>query len=92
MNGGIKIKLVRLRVRNDSSNSFESEEKKEQDQRERHEKLTIIIRFNEKAQGHMRRINLFMLTTAAVREAGEIVYAKVLNYANLLIKTANASE
>lgn len=60
-----KVVKGNKRIRKDNGETFESEEEvHEQVQRERPEKCIVIIRFNEKAQENMKRINLFVLPTA----------------------------
>ena len=64
----------------------------EQIQRERTEKCIVIIRFNEKGQVSMKKINPFVLTTALASRVGEIIYAKILNDGNLLVRCANEEQ
>ncbi|XP_059813909.1 uncharacterized protein LOC132385715 [Hypanus sabinus] len=75
------------RIRNDSGESSES---KEDEQVERG--AVVINGFNEKAQGHMKEMNPFVLTTTLANKVGEIVFAKVLNDGNLLVRCANEEQ
>lgn len=75
------------RLRREGNESNESEEgEPEQTQRVRPEKFIAIIRFNEKGQENMKKINPFLLTTNLAGKIGEIQFAKVLNDGNLLVR------
>lgn len=78
------------RIRNENDDGSESEEEgQEQNKKEIHDNLIVIIRFNDKDQENMKMINPFALTKHLASKIGEILYAKVLNDGNLLVKCAN---
>lgn len=79
------------RVRNEKDNDTESEEEGQaMIQKEREEKYVVIIRFNEKNQGSMKKVSPLVLTTTLANKIGDIEYAKVLNDGNLLVRCADA--
>ncbi len=81
------------RVRNDHEERSVSEDDEiEGIQRDSPDKYTVIVRFNEKSQSDMKKINPFTLTTALANKVGEIIFAKVLNDGNLLIRCENESQ
>lgn len=81
------------RVRKDHEERSESEDDEiEGVQRDSPDKYTVIVRFNEKSQSDMKKINTFTLTTALANKVGEIIFAKVLNDGNLLIRCENESQ
>lgn len=57
-------------------------------QKEGLEKYEVIIRFNEKSQDVMKKVNLFALTLALANKIGQI--ARILNDGNLLVRCADA--
>ncbi len=78
------------RVRNEQDDGTESEEDGQITvQKEREEKF-VVIRFNEKNQGSMKKVNPLVLTTTLANKIGDIEYAKVLNDGNLLVRCADA--
>lgn len=81
------------RIRNENDEGSESEEEgQEQNKKEIQDNLIVIIRFNDKDQENMKIINPFVLTKHLASKIGEIVYAKVLNDGNLLVKCANEDQ
>ena len=81
------------RIRDDNGERAESEEEvHEQIQRERTEKCIVMIRFSEKGQESMKKINPFVLTTALASKIREIIHAKILNDGNLLVRYANEEQ
>lgn len=80
------------RVRNESDDNSGSDKEQESVQKERNEEYIVIVRFNEKEQENMKRVNPFMLTTILAKKIGDIVYAKVLNDGNLMVKCADSKQ
>lgn len=80
------------RVRNENEEDTGSEEEQEIPQKERNENYVVIIRFNEKNQESMKKVNPFMLTTTLAKKIGEIEYAKILNDGNLMVRCADAMQ
>ncbi len=79
------------RVRNEQEDGTESEEDGQITvQKEREEKYVVIIRFNEKNQGSIKKVNPLVLTTTLANKIGDIEYAKVLKDDNLLVRCADA--
>lgn len=50
------------------------------------EKFIVVLRFNEKEQGNMKKINPFLLTKVLAEKIGDIMYAKILSDGNLMIR------
>lgn len=80
------------RVRNETDDSSGSEKEQESVQKEIKEEYVVIVRFNEKDQENMKKVNPFMLTTILSKKIGDIVYAKVLNDGNLMVRCADAKQ
>lgn len=81
------------RVREEQDSRSESEDEgQNQTQGKREDKFIVIIRFNEKSQGSMKRTNPFLLTTTLTNKVGEIKYARILNDGNLLISCVDEKQ
>lgn len=68
------------------------EEGHKQVQRGRPENYIVNIRLNEKPQESMNKFNQFLYTPTLASKLGKIVYAKVFNDGNLLVRCANEEQ
>ena len=81
------------RKKNDRDERYDSgEDEPEQDKRESAESFIVILRFNDKAQEIMKKLNPLVLTSTLAKVIGDIQYAKVLGDGNLLVKCANGEQ
>ena len=81
------------RKKNDRDERYDSgEDEPEQDKRESAESFIVILRFNDKAQEIMKKLNPLVLTYTLAKVIGDIQYAKVLGDGNLLVKCANGEQ
>jgi len=80
------------RIRKENDEGSESEEEGHEQNKKEKENFIVIIRFNDKDQESLKIINPFVLTKHLASKIGEIVYAKVLNDGNLLVKCANEGQ